>query len=78
MSRNIRVEFNDVGPTSLTETSLKLAEPGTDVSVGAVVVAGDDEGNTALGVVTGRTASTVTVHLALSTFTPRDEDRAVS
>jgi hypothetical protein len=78
VSRNIWVEFNDVGPTGLTETLLEWAEPGTDVSVGAVVVAGDDEGNTALGVVAGRTASRVTVHLALSTFTPRDEDRAVS
>lgn len=54
MQRDIWVEFNDIDASGCVATYADMARPGVDLRVGSLVVAGDDEGNTALARVVAR------------------------
>lgn len=44
-ARQLWVDFNDVDDRGHVDTLAKFAEPGADLSIGARLLVGDDEGN---------------------------------
>jgi len=75
--RDVWVELNDIDPDGCVVTYADMAEPGVDLSVGARVIAGDDEGNLVAATVVRRDrrgSGAVTLRLHLETFTPTGAD----
>ena len=45
MTKDIRIDFNEVGHDNVATTLVSSAAPGVDLSIGAPLVAGDGYGN---------------------------------
>lgn len=78
VERDIWVEFNDIDASGRVVTYADLARPGVDLSVGAQVVAGDNEGNTARACVVARQRwrrnPRITLKLDLESFQPGPQE----
>jgi hypothetical protein len=79
VKRDIWVEFNDLDDRGRVTTYADVAEPGVPLFRGALVVAGDDEGNRARARVIGkrwrwRKPARITLEVDLTTFEAASPD----
>jgi hypothetical protein len=71
--REIWVDYNDLDRQGQTTTLSQYAEPGADLSVGASILTGDDDGNLCQATITGiGRDGVVALRLDLGSFSAAD------